>query len=198
MATQKRSNGRKCCSLLLPQWLHSTPEETNWPAVLPSVNPGPWCTSPWPNTSRRWRALCTGWLLQATETHCSPAPEGEPGSTGGPSTHWNQKHTCKQAEQEDKYLQCLFQPQALKCWQVFFLILAESCWFTCTDTRERSPGRSRGPGRWRSAGTGRAHTAVWWSDTRHWWQRETSRGDDMTHRHINDAWKLYSGVKVSF
>lgn len=64
--------------------------------MLLSVNPGPWCTSPLLNKSRRWRALCTGWLPPATETHYSPAPEEEQGSTGGPSTHWNQKHTCKQ------------------------------------------------------------------------------------------------------
>lgn len=52
--------------------------------------------------------------------------------------------------------------------------------FTCTGTRERSPGRSTGPDRWRSAATGRAHTAVLWSDTKHWWHCATSTGDE-TH-----------------
>ena len=61
-----------------------------------------------------------------------------------------------------------------------FFLLVILVRFTCTGTRERSRGRSRDPDRWRSAGRGRAHTAVWWSDTRHWWQRETSEVGEMT------------------
>lgn len=60
-------------------------------------------------------------------------------------------------------------------FQVLLSLFVQSCGFTCTGTREQSQGRSTGPDRWQSAGKGRAHTAAWWSDTRHWWQRETSR-----------------------
>lgn len=66
---------------------------------------------------------------------------------------------------------------------------AMSFCFTCTGTRELSPGHSMGPDRGRSVGRGRAHTAALWSDTRHWWQRETST-DDKTHRDTQDSLKL--------
>lgn len=65
----------------------------DWPAGLPSVSPGPWCTSPWQNMSRRSLALYTDWRRTARETRYSPTPEEEPEWTDGPSTRCKQRRT---------------------------------------------------------------------------------------------------------
>lgn len=71
--------------------------ESYWPAAPRSVSPGPWCTSPWQSTSKKWRALCTGWPPSATLTRCSPAPAAAPGWTGGPNTRWKRRQRVRNA-----------------------------------------------------------------------------------------------------